>query len=323
MKKLFTAMAAVSGMTMLATAAIAQTWPAKPVTLVVPFPAGGSTDTVARAMAQKMGDSLGQSFVVDNKPGATGTIGANHVARSAPDGYTIMVASLGTYVVAPHLLANTPYNALTDFDYISIPVQAPNVLVAPPDQQADTVEKVIALLKEKPGQVSFASSGSGSSDHLSAELFWQQTGTNGMHIPYRGGAPAINDLLGGQVDFSFQNVNAVLPYIKAGRLKAIAVTGTQRSPVLPEIPTLAETGVKDADMYSWQGMAAPKGLPADVKQKLAEAAIAAINDPSIKGRFEEQGMEILANTPEEFTAFQAKEFERWRDLIKARNITAN
>ncbi|RMX07873.1 tripartite tricarboxylate transporter substrate binding protein [Corticibacter populi] len=320
MKKLLIALAATG---VLAQSAFAQAWPTKPVSLVVPFPAGGSTDTVARALAQKMGENLGQSFVVDNRPGATGTIGANQVARAAPDGYTIMVASLGTYVVAPHLLSNTPYNALTDFDYISIPVQAPNVLVAPPAQAADTVEKVIALLQAKPGSVSFASSGSGSSDHLSAELFWQQTGTSGMHIPYRGGAPAINDLLGGQVDFSFQNVNAVLPYIKAGRLKAIAVTGTKRSAVLPEVPTLAEAGVQGADMYSWQGMAAPKGLPADVKAKLAEAAIAAIQEPTIRARFEEQGMEVLANSPEAFTAFQAQEFQRWKDLIQARGITAN
>ena len=299
------------------------TWPDKPVTIVVPFPAGGSTDMVARAMAQQMGDKLGQSFVVDNRPGATGTLGAGAVKRAAPDGYTLLVSSLGAFVVAPHLLKSVPYDALKDFDYITVPVQAPNVLVASPGQKARTVKEVIAQLKANPGKVSFATSGNGSSDHLSAEVFWQQTGTEGLHIPYKGGAPAINDLLGGQVDFSFQNVNAVLQHIRAGKLHAIAVTGDKRSPVLPDVPTLAEAGVAGAEVYSWQGMAAPKGLPAAVKQKLAEAAIAAINDPAVKKRMLDQGLEIVASTPEAFTAYQAREFSRWKTVIETRKITAD
>lgn len=299
------------------------TWPDKPVTIVVPFPAGGSTDMVARAMAQQMGDKLGQSFVVDNRPGATGTLGAGAVKRAAPDGYTLLVSSLGAFVVAPHLLKSVPYDALKDFDYITVPVQAPNVLVASPGQKARTVKEVIAQLKANPGKVSFATSGNGSSDHLSAEVFWQQTGTEGLHIPYKGGAPAINDLLGGQVDFSFQNVNAVLQHIRAGKLHAIAVTGDKRSPVLPDVPTLAEAGVAGAEVYSWQGMAAPKGLPAAVRQKLAEAAIAAINDPAVKKRMLDQGLEIVASTPEAFTAYQAREFARWKTVIETRKITAD
>jgi tripartite-type tricarboxylate transporter receptor subunit TctC len=299
------------------------TWPDKPVTIVVPFPAGGSTDMVARAMAQQMGDKLGQNFVVDNRPGATGTLGAGAVKRAAPDGYTLLVSSLGAFVVAPHLLKSVPYDALKDFDYITVPVQAPNVLVASPGQKARTVKEVIAQLKANPGKVSFATSGNGSSDHLSAEVFWQQTGTEGLHIPYKGGAPAINDLLGGQVDFSFQNVNAVLQHIRAGKLHAIAVTGDKRSPVLPDVPTLAEAGVAGAEVYSWQGMAAPKGLPAAVRQKLAEAAIAAINDPAVKKRMLDQGLEIVASTPEAFTAYQAREFARWKTVIETRKITAD
>ncbi|MCI5067706.1 tripartite tricarboxylate transporter substrate binding protein [Acidovorax sp.] len=299
------------------------TWPDKPVTIVVPFPAGGSTDMVARAMAQQMGDKLGQNFVVDNRPGATGTLGAGAVKRAAPDGYTLLVSSLGAFVVAPHLLKSVPYDALKDFDYITVPVQAPNVLVASPGQKARTVKEVIAQLKANPGKVSFATSGNGSSDHLSAEVFWQQTGTEGLHIPYKGGAPAINDLLGGQVDFSFQNVNAVLQHIRAGKLHAIAVTGDKRSPVLPDVPTLAEAGVAGAEVYSWQGMAAPKSLPAAVKQKLAEAAIAAINDPAVKKRMLDQGLEIVASTPEAFTAYQAREFARWKTVIETRKITAD
>ena len=320
MKKLLIALSCA-----LSLGAFAQTgnWPEKTVTIVVPFPAGGSTDMVARAMALQMQNKLGQSFIVDNKPGATGTIGAGLVKRAAPDGYTLLLSSLGAFVVTPHLLKSVPYDATKDFDYISVPVQAPNVLVASPAQKAASVAEVIAALKANPGKVSFASSGNGSSDHLSAEVFWQQTGTDGLHVPYKGGAPAINDLLGGQVDFSFQNVNAVLQHIKAGKLRAIAVTGDKRSAVLPDVPTLAEAGVKGAEVYSWQGLAAPKGLPPAVKAKLSAAAIAAVNDPEVKKRMVDQGLEIVASTPAEFTAFQAREWVRWKTLIETRKITAD
>lgn len=298
-------------------------WPQKTVTIIVPFPAGGSTDMVARAMAQEMGAKLGQSFVVDNRPGATGTLGAGLVKRAPADGYTLLVSSLGAFVVTPHLQKNVPYDATRDFDYITVPVQAPNVLVANPAQPAKTVADVIAALKANPGKLSFASSGNGSSDHLSAELFWQQSATQGLHVPYKGGAPAVTDLLGGQVDFSFQNVNAVLPHIRSGKLRAIAVTGDKRSPVLPDVPTLAEGGVKGAEVYSWQGLAAPRGLPPAVKDRLAKAAIAAINAPEVKQRMVEQGLEIVASTPAEFTAFQQREWTRWKTLIETRKITAD
>ncbi|KOC19629.1 LacI family transcriptional regulator [Comamonas testosteroni] len=311
------------GATLALAAQAAGSFPDKPVNIIVPFPAGGSTDTVARALALSMGEQLGKPFVVENRPGATGTIGAGAVKRAAADGYTLLVASLGPFVVTPHMVRNVPYDAGKDFDYITIPVQAPNVLVASPTQKARSVSEVIAALKANPGKISFASSGNGSSDHLSAELFWQQTGTEAVHVPYKGGAPAITDLLGGQVDFSFQNVNAVLSHLRSGKLRAIAVTGSQRSPVLPDVPTLAESGVKGAEVYSWQGMAAPKGLPADVKARLAKAAIAAVQQPDIRKRFVEQGLEIVGNTPEEFTRFQAQENERWKQLIQTRKITAD
>jgi tripartite-type tricarboxylate transporter receptor subunit TctC len=305
--------------------AVAQTtdWPSKTVTIVVPFPPGGATDAIARVMAQHFQEQFKQSFVIDNRPGATGTIGAASVKRAAPDGYTLLFSSLGAYAIAPHLIKGVAYDASKDFDYISVPVQAPNVLVASPKQTAQTVADVLAELKKKPGSVSFATSGNGSSDHLSAELFWQQSGTQGLHVPYKGGGPAVNDLLGGQVDYSFQNVNTVISHIKAKTLRPIAVTGTKRSPVLPDVPTLAEAGVQGAEIYSWQGFAAPKGLPPAVLAKISEASMAAFKDPAIVKRLTEQGLEIVNSTPAEMTAFQAKESARWKQLIDARKITAD
>ncbi|HPM65366.1 MAG TPA: tripartite tricarboxylate transporter substrate binding protein [Piscinibacter sp.] len=301
----------------------AQAWPDKTITLVVPFPPGGSTDTLARSIGQKMQDKLGQAVIVDNKAGATGTIGAALVKRAAPDGYTVLVSSLGPFVIAPHLLKNVPYDAGKDFDLLTVAVQAPNVLVVPAASPHHSVADVIAALKKSPDKMSFASSGNGSSDHLTAELFWLQTGTAGVHVPYKGGAPAISDLLGAQVDASFQNINAILQHVASGKLRALAVTGAKRSSLLPQVPTLTESGVKDADVYSWQGIAAPKGLPADVKAKLHAAIVAALNDPAVKPKLLEVGFEIVANTPEQFGAFQAAESARWKQLIDSRKITAD
>ena len=301
----------------------AQAWPEKTLTLIVPFPPGGSTDTLARSIGLKMQEKLGQAVIVDNKAGATGTIGAALVKRAAPDGYTVLVSSLGPFVIAPHLLKNVPYDAGRDFDLLTVAVQAPNVLVVPAASPLKSVADVIAALKKSPDKMSFASSGNGSSDHLTAELFWLQTGTSGTHVPYKGGAPAISDLLGGQVDASFQNINAILPHVASGKLRALAVTGAKRSALLPQVPTLTESGVKDADVYSWQGIAAPKGLPADVKAKLHAAIVAALNDQAVKPKLLEVGFEIVANTPEQFAAFQAAESARWKQLIDSRKITAD
>jgi tripartite-type tricarboxylate transporter receptor subunit TctC len=302
----------------------AQAWPDKPVTLVVPFPPGGSTDSIARTLGPALSKTFGgQSFVIDNKAGATGTIGAGGVKRAPADGYTFLVTSLGPLVIAPHLIKSMPYDALKDFDHITVAVQAPNVLVVPAASPHKSLADVIAHLKANPGKMSFASSGNGSSDHLTAEVFWLETGTTGVHVPYKGGGPAVADLLGSQVDASFQNVNTVFQHIKSGKLRALALTGTKRSPVLTDVPTMDELGTKNVDVYSWQAVVAPKGLPADIKAKFHAAVVGALNDPQIRQQFTSVGLEIVANTPEQFAAFQAREFARWKNVIEVRKITAD
>jgi tripartite-type tricarboxylate transporter receptor subunit TctC len=298
-------------------------WPDKPVTMVVPFPPGGSTDLIARTLGPKLQDKLGGTFITENKAGATGTIGAGIVARAPADGHTLFVSSLGPFVIAPHLMAKVPYDALKDFDYITVAVQAPNVLVVPAASPHKTMADVIAFHKANPNKFTLASSGNGSSDHLTAELFWLQTGTTGIHVPYKGGGPVMTDLLGAQVDGSFMNINTAMPQILAGKLRALSITSAKRSPLLPNVPSLEELGIKEANVYSWQAIAAPKGLPADIKSKLHAAIVSALNDPQVKPKLLELGFEIVANTPEQFTAYQAAEFARWKKLIQSRNIQAD
>ncbi|MDP9902801.1 Bug family tripartite tricarboxylate transporter substrate binding protein [Variovorax ginsengisoli] len=302
-------------------AASAQAWPDKPVTFIVPFPPGGSTDQVARAMVPKLGDKFKQSFLVDNRAGATGTIGATFVKRAVPDGYTFLVTSLGPLVIVPHLIKSLQYDPLKDFDLITVAVQSPNVLVVPVNSPHKSVADIIAFQKANPGKMSFASAGNGSSDHLTAELFWQETGTKGVHVPYKGGAPAHTDLMGGQVDASFQNINSVVQYIKGGKMRALAITSPKRSPVLPEVPTLAEVGVNNVEVASWQAIVAPKGLPPAVRQKAHEAFVEALNDPKVKDQFTSIGFEMVTNTPEQFAVFQQAEYARWKKVIETGKIS--
>jgi tripartite-type tricarboxylate transporter receptor subunit TctC len=278
---------------------------------------------VGRVLAQKMAEKIGGTFIVENKPGATGAIGAASVKNAPADGHTLLVSSLAVFVVNPHLQKSLPYDPSKDFDLLTVAVQAPNVLVANPNLPVKTVADVIAHLKKNPGKVAFASSGAGSSDHLTAELFWQQTGTEGLHVPYKGGAPAIQDLIAGHADLSFQNINAVIAQIQAGKLKAIAITSAKRSPLLPNVPTLAESGVKNAEVYSWQAVAAPRGLPADVKAKLLAAIVAGLKEPEVAKKLTDMGFEIVANTPEQFAKYQAQELARWKTVIDTGKITAN
>jgi tripartite-type tricarboxylate transporter receptor subunit TctC len=319
MKKFLTA--ALLGIAALG--AQAQAWPAgKPVTLVVPFPPGGSSDVIARHLVSKLPQKLGGNFIVENRAGAGGTVGTAYVKRAAPDGYTLLVTSLGPLVIGPHLLKAIGYDPIKDLDYITVAVQAPNVLAVPGNSPYNSVADVLASLKANPGKMTFASSGTGSSDHLTAELFWQETHTKGLHIPYKGGAPAMTDLLGGQVDATFMNINTGLANINAGKLKALAVTSSKRSPLLPNVPTLEELGIRNLTVYSWQAVAAPKGLPADIKTKLHDAIVEALNDPQVKPKLLELGFEIVGDSPAHFTAYQASEYERWKKVIEVGHITA-
>jgi tripartite-type tricarboxylate transporter receptor subunit TctC len=305
------------------TGALAQAWPSKPVTLLVPFPPGGSTDLIARTLGAKLQEKLGGTFLVDNKAGAGGTVGAAQAKRSAPDGYTIFVSSLGPFVIGPHLVKNPGYDPLKDFDYITVAVQAPNVLTVPANSPHKTFADLFKFIKANPDKMTFASAGNGTSDHLTAELFWQETGTKGVHVPYKGGAPAMQDLLGGTVDATFMNINTGLPQIKAGKLRPLAITSRQRSPLLPDVPTLAEAGVHNAEVYSWQAVAAPKGLPADVKKALHEAIVKSLRDPATAKKMTDLGFEIVADTPEEFARFQQQELARWKKVIETAKIEAN
>jgi tripartite-type tricarboxylate transporter receptor subunit TctC len=305
------------------TGALAQAWPSKPVTLIVPFPPGGSTDMIARSVLPKLQEVTKGTYIVDNRAGAGGAIGAVAAKNAKPDGYTIFVSSLGPFVIGPHLLKNSGYDPLKDFDYITVAVQAPNILAVRADSPYKSLADVIKFEKSNPEKMTFASAGNGTSDHLTAELFWQETGTKGTHVPYKGGAPALTDLLGGQVDATFMNINTGMPHIKAGKIRPLAITSSKRSPLLPDVPTMEELGYKGVTVYSWQAFAAPKGLPPDIKAKFREAVIAGLNDPTVKAKLLDLGFEIVANTPEQFTAFQLAEYNRWKKVIEVGKITAD
>ncbi len=262
-----------------------------------------------------MQEALGQPVVIENRPGANGSTGGGLVKQAKADGYTLLVGSIGVFAINPALFPNLPYNPAKDFDLLTVAVRTPNVLVANPSFPANNVAELIEYLKKNPNTVTFASSGNGSSDHLTAALFWQKTGTTGIHVPYKGGGPAIADLIGGHADVSFQNLGAVASQIKAGKLKILAVTAAERNPLFPDVPTAKQAGVDGLEVYSWQAAAAPKGLPSEVQAQLSKALGAALGDPATKARFNELGFDVVANSPEEFAKFQAAEEARWRTVV--------
>jgi tripartite-type tricarboxylate transporter receptor subunit TctC len=300
--------------------AAAQTYPDKPVTVVVPFTPGGSSDITARTVAAKLQDSLGQSFVIDNKPGANGGLGGKFVAAAKPDGYTLFVGSIGVFAINPVLYKDLGYHPVKDYDLLSVAVRTPNARVTRANFPANNVAEFIDYLKKNPGKVSFASSGTGSSDHLTAALFWQKTGTSGIHVPYKGGSAAHLDLIAGNADVSFQNLGSITQHVKAGKMKLLAVTADKRDASVPAVPTMAEAGVPGLEVFSWQAFVAPKGLPANVKARLQPALIAAIKHPDVVKRFNELGFEVVGNSPDEFARFLNEELARWKQVIDAGGI---
>jgi tripartite-type tricarboxylate transporter receptor subunit TctC len=301
---------------------MAQTYPAKPVKILVPFVAGGTSDIVARAVAQKLNEA-GYTTVVENRPGANGSIAGEALAKSPNDGYTLLVGSIGTFAINMGLYKNSKYDVLRDFDAITVAVRTPNILIVPPNFPANNLKEFIEYARKNPGKVAYGSSGSGSSDHLSAEMFKLQTQTFGVHIPYRGGAAAQTDIMAGNIEASFQNFGTVVPYIKAGRMKALGVTSRQRMPQLPDVPTLIESGMKDFDVTSWQAVAAPKGTPPEIIRKLQTDIARGFSSPDMIQRFNGLGFEVVTNTPAEAQAFFKSEIERWSAVVKASGATVD
>ena len=301
-------------------ATLAQQYPERAVTVVVPFTPGGSSDITARTVAAKLQESLGQSFVIDNKPGANGGLGATFVKNAKPDGYTLLVGSIGVFSINEVLYKNLGYQTQRDFDLLSVAVRTPNALVTRANFPANTVAELVDYLRKNPNKVSFASSGTGSSDHLTAALFWQKTGTTGIHVPYKGGSAAHLDLIAGNVDVSFQNLGSITQHVKAGKMKLLAVTGGARDPAAPNVPTLAEAGVPGIEVYSWQAFVAPKGLPQNVKARLVPAVQAAIKHPDVVKKFNDIGFEVVGNTPEEFDRFLTAEIAKWKQVVEQGGI---
>lgn len=302
----------------------AQAWPTKPVRIVVPFPAAGTTDIVARAISAELQKTWGQSVIIDNRPGAGGNIGSDVVAKSAPDGYTLLMGTVGTHSINASLFAQNgqkmPFDPAKDFVPITLCAAVPNVMVIYPKLPVNSVAEFIQYAKANPGKINMASSGNGTSIHLTGELFKTLTGVYMVHLPYRGSAPALTDLMAGNVNVMFDNLPSAMPFIKTGRLKALAVTSKNPSPALPGVPTMEQaTGLKDFDASSWFGLFAPAGTPRAIVDKIQSDVAKALAVPEVRERLVSQGAEPGGNTPDQFAAFIKAEVDKWARVVKFSN----
>ncbi len=298
----------------------AQTYPTKSVRMVVPFAAGaGSNDIMARLIAQKLTDSFGQQFVVDNRPGASGIIGTDIVAKAQPDGYTVLMMSL-TFTVLPSLFSKLPYDTLKDLTPVTMVASAPLMLVVNPSVPVKSVAEFIAYAKANPGKLNFGSGGAGATPHLAGEMLKSMAGLQMTHIPYKGGAPALADLVGGQIQFMCENIPGTLPFVKAGKLRALAVTDLKRSPLLPDLPTLDESGLKGFQIVGWNGLFVPAGTPPAVVNKLHAGVAAALALPDVKERLAILGADGVGNTPQHFAAFIKADIAKWAKVVKDAGI---
>jgi tripartite-type tricarboxylate transporter receptor subunit TctC len=300
-----------------ALSAWAQAYPAKPIRVVVPFPAGGPVDQTARALGAKLSGSLGQAVLIDNKGGAGGLLGADAVAKAPADGYTLLFSSAGALAIVPHLVPSMPYNPQKDLLAVTQVLKVPAVLVVAAQSKYRNFADLKAAATGDASKVNYASAGSGTTPHLQAELLRREAGIQISHIPYRGAAPALTDLMGGQVDMAVIDIPVVLPFIQSGKLRALAVTNSKRIPVLKDVPTVGELGMPRAEAYNWYGLLAPARTPADIVAKLHGAVGAALASPDLKQQFEQQGVEIVGSRPEDFGPFILSESERWGALAKA------
>jgi tripartite-type tricarboxylate transporter receptor subunit TctC len=304
-------------------AALAQAFPNKPLRLICPFPPGGAVDIASRAIAQELSKNLGQPVTVENRPGAGGNIGGAEAARANPDGYTIFMTTSGIQAINPALYAKMPFDPNKDLVPVSALVSLNNVLVLHPSIKANSVPEVIAMAKSQPGAMNYASSGSGTSIHMSGEMFKSLTGVNITHIPYKGSAPAVTDLLGGQVMMMFDNIPSAIPHIKSGKLKALATTGSKRDPLLPDLPTLAEAGVSGYESGVWFGLAVPANTPRDVVMKLNAEAIKGTRSPDFVKRMTELGYNIMGTSPEVMLDMSKAEVQRWGPIVRSSGAKAD
>jgi tripartite-type tricarboxylate transporter receptor subunit TctC len=305
---------------LVAASAFAQSYPNKPVRMIVGFPPGGGTDVVARVIGAKLSEWWGQAVAVENRPGATGTIGADAVAKSAPDGYTLIMGHVNSHAIAPNLFAKLPYDPIKDFAAVSYVGYVPNVLAVHPSVPARSVKELVALAKSKPGQLNYASSGNGSTQHLAGEMFKQLTGTEIVHVPYKGSGDAIKDLLGGVVAMNFDTMPPVLPHIQSGKLRGLAISTPKRLPPLPDVPTFDEEGIKGFDVTNWYGVMAPGGTPREIVVKLNTDINKAMQVPAVRARLEAVGTQLREQSAAEFEAFMKAEVAKYAKLIRDANI---
>ena len=301
--------------------ALAQSYPSKPIRIVVPQLPGGGNDTIARMVAQKLTMALKQQVVADNRPGAGGLIAAELVAKSAPDGYTLLLANVATMAIIPNVQKKVPYDPVRDFAPVSLVASAPLLVVVHPSLPVTSVRQLIALAKAKPGQLNYASNGVGSSTHLATEMFKMMTGTKMVHVPYKGLSAATTDLMSGQVQVMFSSAVAMMPQVKAGRLRAIAMTGAKRSPAIPDVPTVAEAGVPEYEAGSWYGICAPAGTARPIVDQLSREIAVAVKSPDVIERLALEGVIPVGSTPEQFGAYIKRELAHVRDVIKASGAT--
>ena len=309
-------LAAAATLAVAGTAAAQADFPSKPLTMIVPFSAGGTTDILARIVGQALTVDLGQSVIIENKPGAGGNIGAQQAARAKADGYTVFMGTVGTHAINQALYKKLPYDPIKDFVPLSRVATVPNLLVAHPSRPYQTVQELISYAKAHPGDVTYGSPGAGASPHVSGALFQSLTGAEITHIPYKGSAPAVSDLLGNQIAIMFDNMPSAIQHVRSGKLRAIAVTTAKRSPELPDVPTIAEAGVPGYEATSWFGLWAPAGTPAPVLEKLQASLTKVLKDPAVVKKIADQGGEVVIDTPAQFDAFIKAEAAKWGKVVK-------